>query len=137
MMGLVLLRQLARIGGDDLGLPLIIADLPSGADPLAVQSDLRGPEFLAMFPVDGRSEGRIGVRLPRSKNVGCDRELAAYLADATTPQTVAVSPRCFGASPGLTDAALVEKADRLSTAHTTNNAEFVFGSPISLFAGSE
>jgi hypothetical protein len=41
-----------------------------------------------------------GHGFPRSKNVGCERELAANFADATTPQIVAVSPTWPAASSG-------------------------------------
>jgi hypothetical protein len=59
--------------------------------------------------------GTFGYGLSRSRNVGCEREFTANLADATTPQTVALSPTWLAASPGARVAALVEIAQRLST----------------------
>ena len=58
------LRRLARIGKDDLRLPLVINDLSGDADPLTTQRDLGDAKFLAMIAVDDRGEGRIGVGPP-------------------------------------------------------------------------
>src|SRR6516165_6799640 len=55
------------------------------------RSDVSGvPNFARSSPKITAVKAALGYGLPRSKNVGCDRELAPYLADATTPQTVAV-----------------------------------------------
>jgi hypothetical protein len=53
------LRQLARVGKDDLGLPLVVADLTRYADVLAGERGLWRPKFLSVFPIDDGSEDGI------------------------------------------------------------------------------
>jgi hypothetical protein len=54
--------------------------------------------------------------------VGWERELAAYLADAIMPQTVAVSPTWPGASSGLRVVAAPAEATQMpNTADTRAN----------------
>jgi hypothetical protein len=86
------------------------------ADALPLQYRLRRPELGPIIPEDHRGKGGVGVRLSRSRNVGCERELAANLADATRPQTVAVSPTWLATSTEAMVAALVDTAQRPSTA---------------------
>jgi hypothetical protein len=62
-----------------------------------------------------------GYGFPKSRNVGCEREVAANFAEATMPQTVAVSPTWVAASSGLTVAALVEIAHRLNNTDAAND----------------
>ena len=57
-----------------------------------------------------------GCGFPRSSSVGCDCALASYLEEATTPQTVSVSPMWAAAFSGLRGAAMVEKAHDPNTA---------------------
>jgi len=57
---------------------------------------------------------------PRSNNVGRERAWASNLADATTPQTVAVSPMRLAASSGRKSAALAEKAHNPIAANAVN-----------------
>src|SRR5208282_4922781 len=76
-------------------------------------SDFSGaPNFGRSSPKITAVKTGFGYGRSRSRNVGCERELAANLADATTPQTVALSPTWLAASPGAIVAALVEKAHR-------------------------
>ena len=87
-----LLGQLAWVSKDDLRLPAVIADLPCHADALATERGFGGAELGPMISVYDRGKTTCGYDFARSSNVGCDRARASNLADATTPQAVAVSP---------------------------------------------
>ena len=115
-----LLAQLPRIGQYDFRLPLVIADLPHHTDALAAKGGLGVPEFRAVVAVHDRGEDGIRIRFPRSNNVGCDCALASYLAEATTPQTVTISPMCCLASSGLRDAAILGETHDPNTADATS-----------------
>jgi hypothetical protein len=64
-----------------------------------------------------------GYAIPRSNNVGCDFASASYLAEATTPQTVAVSPMWPTASSGLREAAAVALAHSPTTLKTARSLD--------------
>jgi len=87
-----LLAQLARVSQYDLRLPVVIADLPCHTDALAAERGFGSAELGPMISVYDRGENGMRVYFPRSNSVGCDRACASNWADATTPQTVAVSP---------------------------------------------
>jgi hypothetical protein len=89
----------ALAGEEDLRLPVVSANLPRHTDGLNAKRSLGVPSS-ADAPVDDHREGG-GNALPRSSNVGCDFASASYFGEATTPQTVAVSPMWRAASSGL------------------------------------
>jgi hypothetical protein len=62
--------------------------------------------------------------LSKSRNVGCEWELAANFADATTPQTVAISSTWPTASSGLRDAARARDVRGSNAAATITVARF-------------
>src|SRR5215468_6028255 len=71
-----------------------------------------------------------GSGFPRSNNVGCDRTSPSYSAEATTPQTVAVSPICPLASSGLRGAAAaVEEAHNPKTIDATTRLAVLILAP--------
>ena len=116
-----LLAQLPRIGQHDLRLPPVIADWPRRTDALAAERSLGGPEFRAVLPIPTAVKTAFGYGFPKSNNVCCDCASASYLAEATTPQTVAISPMWPPASSGLSGAAIVEKAHDPNTVDATSN----------------
>jgi hypothetical protein len=86
------------------------------------RSEVSGvPNFALFSPYTTAVKTAFGYALPRSNNVGCDFALASYLAEATTPQTVAASPMWPAASSGLRGAAIVEKAHDPNTADDTSS----------------
>jgi len=84
--------ELARIAKYDFRLPAIFVDLARHADALSRSAVSGLPNFPRSSPKMTAVKVALGYGLPTSRNVGCERESAANFADATTPQTVAVSP---------------------------------------------
>src|SRR5262245_1107367 len=70
-----------------------------------------------------------GNGFPRSSNVGCDCASASYSAEATTPQTVAVSPMCPAASSGLRGAAATENVHDPSAVDASSSLTVIIGRP--------
>jgi hypothetical protein len=83
-----LLAQLVRIGQHDLRLPVVVADWPCHTDALAKKGGLWVPEFRPIHTIANSGEDGARIQLPEVKQ----RRLGSYSPEATTPQTVAISP---------------------------------------------
>src|ERR1700730_14758646 len=81
------------------------------------------PNFARLSPYTTAVKVAFGDGLPRSSKVGCAFASASYLAEATTPQTVAVSPMWPAASSGLREAAAVALAHSPTTLKTARSLD--------------
>jgi hypothetical protein len=77
-----------------------------------------------------------GYGHPRSSNVGWRCSLTFYSAEATKPQTVAVSQMWLAASSGLRDAAVVGRAQRPNTAMAADNVLALIVNPQATLLGA-